>query len=66
MGRSLHFQVEHHVRDKKNLLFLSCITDIDQYFINFISQVDIHDIYYILKFILNLMISFFIKHIVSN
>ena len=48
-GGALHCQVEHHVRYKKNLLFLSCITKMDQNFINFFSWVDIHDIYYILK-----------------
>ena len=35
--------------DKKNLLFLSCITKMDQNFINIFSWVDIHNIYYILK-----------------
>ena len=31
-GVALHCQVEHHVRDKKILLFLSCITNMDQFF----------------------------------
>ena len=46
--RSLHCQVEHHVRDK-NLLFLSCITKMDKTFINLFSRVDIQNIYYILR-----------------
>ena len=32
-GGALHCQVEHHVQDKINLLFLSCITKMDQNFI---------------------------------
>ena len=46
---ALHCQVEHHVRDQKNLFFLSCITKMGQNFINFFSWVDIHGIYYIVK-----------------
>ena len=36
--------------NKRNLLFLSCITKMGQTFINFFSWVDIHGIYYIVKF----------------
>jgi hypothetical protein len=36
-GGALHCQVEHHVRDKKNLFSLSCITKMGQNFINVFS-----------------------------
>ena len=41
-------KVEHRVQDKKNKI-LSCITKMDQFFINCFSCVDIHNIYYMLK-----------------
>ena len=45
-GGALHCQVEHHVRDKKNPFFLSCITKMGQNFMNFFSRVDVYGIYY--------------------
>jgi hypothetical protein len=53
--------------NKKNLLFLSCITKMGQNFINFFSWVDIHGIYYIVKIYNQIWWSFFSrKHTVSN
>ena len=45
--------------NKKNLLFLSCITKIGQNFIDCFSWVDIHGIYYIVKFDNQTWCSFF-------
>ena len=52
---------------QKNLLFLSCITKMDQNFINFFSWLDLHNIYYILKIHNQIWsVVFLIKHFVSN
>ena len=52
---------------QKNLFFLSCITKMDQDFINVFSWVDIYNIYYILKIHDQIWrFVFLIKHTVSN
>ena len=66
-GGALHCQVEHHVRDKKKILFLNCITKMGQNFIKFLPWVDVHNIYYIGRNGNQIWWSIFlIKHIVSR
>ena len=63
LGGALFCQVENHVRTKKNLLFLSCITKMGQTFIKKNSWVDIHGIYYIVETDNQIWWSFFLENI---